>query len=332
MRRAAATVAALLAVVLLTGCGGEAAVADRDTRTAAPPSPEGATEIRELPGAPDDTSCDPTASYRPTGATVPPTTALTRGWFGPDTSTLAAIRKRGRLIVGVDQSTYNFGYRDPFTGRLEGFDVDLGRAVARAIFGRDDAVQLRALTSSQRVAAVKNGDVDLVVRTMRMDCERWREIDFSTAYFETGQRVLVRKGSGHTGLDSLGGRKVCATAGSTSIRDVLRAPSKPIGVQVAEWTDCLVMLQQKQVEAVSTDEPILAGLALQDPFTEVVGPSFAVQQYGMAIAKGRTDFVRFVNAVLDQVRTSGEWSRLYDRWLTRLLGRDASPPAPRYRD
>jgi polar amino acid transport system substrate-binding protein len=208
----------------------------------------------------------------------------------------------------------------------------MAHAIAAALFGDPNAIQLRVLTSAQRVKALQDGDVDLVVQTMTITCDRLKDVDFSSVYYQAGQRVLVKDGSGYTGIESLGGKKVCASNGSTSLANIVNAPSKPIGVGVPGWTDCLVMLQQNQVEAVSTDDTILAGLADQDPFTEVVGAPISAEPYGMAIAKNRTDFVRFVNAVLERMRTDGSWLDIYDKWLQPLLGASAGPPAARYRD
>jgi polar amino acid transport system substrate-binding protein len=230
----------------------------------------------------------------------------------------------------VDQNTYLFGFRDSFNGQLEGFDIDIAKQIATALFGDPSPIQFIVVGSDQRIPALKDGRVDMVVRTMTMNCTRWQEVDFSTVYYQAGQRVLVRRDSGITGIDALGGKRVCATKGSTSIENVAKAASKPVPVSVPNWTDCLVMLQQYQVDAVSTDDTILAGLAAQDPYTEVVGPSFTDEPYGVAIAKGREDLVRFVNGVLERMRADGTWTAIYQRWLSEL-GAAPPPPPARYR-
>jgi len=171
-----------------------------------------------------------------------------------------------------------------------------------------------------------------VIRTMTINCERLEYTDFSSVYYEAKQRVLVKEASGITGIDALGGKKVCATEGSTSLARILAAPSKPVPVQVPNWTDCLVMLQQNQVDAISTDDTILGGFTAQDPFTKVVGESLGAEPYGMGIPKGDEDFVRFVNAVLQRMRTDGTWAATYNRWLADLLGQAPAPPTAKYRD
>ena len=119
----------------------------------------------------------------------------------------------------------------------------------------------------------------------------------------------MRSNSTAQGLTDLGGRKVCATSGSTSLTTVRTAYAKarpmtapPKLVLVAYWTDCLVLLQQGDVTAISTDDSLLAGLAAQDPYTKIVGPPLADEPYGLAISKQHSDFVRFVNAVLARLR------------------------------
>ena len=94
------------------------------------------------------------------------------------------------------------------------------------------------------------------------------------------------------------------------------------------WTDCLVLLQQGQVAAISTDDSILAGLAAQDPWTRIVGPRFTDEPYGLAISKQHPDFVRFVNAVMARLRSNGQWAASYARWVGTPV---PTPPPARYR-
>lgn len=321
--------ALVLAVVLaVAGCSSdEGTVSGERQVTAVPAMPQGAKEVRSLPVPSADTSCDPEASYAPDGPLPAP------GAFPPG-SMLEKIYQRGRLIVGVDQNTYKFAYRNATTGEIEGFALDVAKEIAKAIFGDETRIQLTVLTSVQRVPAVKEGKVDLVVHTMTTNCERWEDVDFSTVYYKAGQKVLVRKDSGYEGLSSLAGKKVCATEGSTSLARIVNLPDvtpKPIGVQVAGWTDCLVMLQQNQVDAVSTDDTILAGLHDQDQFTTVAPEVIAPEPYAIAMPQNNIEFVRFVNGVLDQMRSSGRWMQIYDRWMAPLLGPVSAPPAPKYK-
>ena len=130
---------------------------------------------------------------------------------------MAKIRARGYLIAGVDQSTYHFGFLSPLTGQIEGFDIDMIRAVAKAIFGNPDQVVFKAISDAQRIPDITSGAVDIVAHTMTITCARLKLVDFSSVYFDAAQRVLVLKNSTATSLTALRGQKVCATNGSDSL-------------------------------------------------------------------------------------------------------------------
>ena len=150
-------------------------------------------------------ACNPNASsLRPSG---PP--QVTSGSF------MAKVRARGYLIAGVDQSTYHFGFLNPLTNQIEGFDIDMIRAVAKAIFGHADAttIHYKAISDAQRIPDILSGTVDIVAHTMTITCDRLKSVDFSAVYFEAHQKVLVLKDSTATSLASLRGQKVCATIG-----------------------------------------------------------------------------------------------------------------------
>jgi polar amino acid transport system substrate-binding protein len=243
---------------------------------------------------------------------------------------MAAIQAKGYLTAGVDQNNYRWGYRDPRSGELDGFDVDMVRQVAKAIFGTDRGhLHLVVVPNSDRVGAVQNGKVDIVAETMTVNCKRRTQVSFSAVYFVARQRVLVPEGSLITSDAELAGRRVCAAATSTSLTNLeaIRAipPIEP--VSAANQTDCLVLLQQGQVDAISTDDTILNGMARQDPALHLVGEPLSVEPYGMAINLAHPEFTAFVNGVLAQERLH-TWGHLYVKWL----GGTQAPkmPAPTY--
>jgi len=288
---------ALLVVLAASGLALGAAAA-----AAAPGHPSAVRAPRAVSAAAAST-CDPKASsLSPSG---PP--QVTAGSF------MAKIRARGYLIAGVDQSTYHFGFLNPLTGQIEGFDIDMVKAVAQAIFGDPSKVQFKAISDDQRIPDVTHGTVDIVAHTMTINCQRLQEVDFSSVYFDAGQRVLVLKNSTATSLDDLHGQKVCATSGSDSVARI--QAHQAIAVKVPYWTDCLVKLQQGDVAAISTDDTILDGLAAQDPWTKIIGKPLSDEPYGLAISKQHPEFVRFVNAVLQQLRTNGQWAASYRHWI-----------------
>ncbi|AJE85596.1 sugar-binding protein [Streptomyces albus] len=280
-------------------------------------SPGGPGVAKARPAA--DSCKDPEASVRPSGGS------------GPE---IEKIKDRGRLVVGVDQNSYRWGYRDPNKpgGDLEGFDIDLVHEIAEKILGDPDKVQFRAIPTNQRIPAIQSGDVDMVVRTMTINCERIEDVDFSTAYFETGQQVLAPKNSKITGYDdSLSGKKLCLATGSTA-EAALKKKSygADLSTTVPNQLDCLVRLQLGEVDAIVTDGALGAGQAAQDPTIELKGEPFTEEFYGVAMKKGATKLVARVNQVLVDYRKNG-WKASYDAWLAADLGKSSGPPAAKYR-
>ncbi len=297
------------------------------------------------PAAPS-ASATPTPSPAPSGTDVattnclqsyaPPASMPTPGSM-PAGSTMDRIKKRGRLIAGVSADTLLLGARNPVSGRIEGFDIDMLRGVSQAIFGDPNKVELKVITAAQRLPTLKDGSVDIVARNMTITCDRWKEIAFSSEYYRSGQKVLVRlgdkaaNGGPITGIRSLAGKKVCAPNGSTSM-DKLRTFTDIEAVGADTHTGCLVLFQQGAVDGITGDDTVLAGLASQDPYAEVVqAPAFTAEPYGLGVKAENVDFVRFVNGVLARVRDDGTWTALRRRWIGRLAPTQ-SPPRPRYRD
>ncbi|MGK5631802.1 glutamate ABC transporter substrate-binding protein [Streptomyces sp. URMC 123] len=282
------------------------------------PSGQGTAQAQQ---AADDSCGNPEASLRPSTDSGP---AVER------------IRARGHLIAGVDQNSYRWGYRDPATGDLAGFDIDLVRAIARNLLGSPDKVVFRAIPTNQRIPALKAGTVDVVVRTMTINCKRKQDVAFSTAYFQAGQQVLAPRGSTITAFDrTLAGRTVCTAKGSTGEAELARQSHGAKVTTVPNQLDCLVRLQLGTVDAVVTDNALAAGQAAQDPAVRLVGTPFTKEPYGVAMNQADTDLVRRVNHVLEEFRAGGAdspWMRAYRTWLAADLKDISGPPAPVYQD
>ncbi|CCQ14960.1 Cell surface glycoprotein 1 [Rhodococcus sp. AW25M09] len=312
----------ILTTALLVGCAPpESSAPQVDTTFTEPPLPAGASVAARPTETPADDECArPTASLRP----------LPAGADEPQ-PTLDTLRAKGRLVVGLDTGSNLFSFRDPMSGQLVGFDVDIAREISRDLFGDPNRLDFRILTSAQRLEALQDSSVDIVVKTMTITCARRNDVQFSTVYFQAQQRVLVVQGSGIRSVDDLANKRVCAVEGTTSLRRLQRVQPSATVVTVPMWSDCLVVLQQRQVDAISTDDAILAGLAAQDPYLEIVGDSLSPEPYGVGINRNSEDLVRFVNGTLERIRSDGTWNRIYNRWLT-VLGPSLGPPSASYSD
>ncbi|MFE6621614.1 glutamate ABC transporter substrate-binding protein [Streptomyces sp. NPDC057740] len=271
------------------------------------------------------------------------------GGSGDGTPTVDAIKAREdrRLIVGVDTNSYRWGYLDPNnpSGELEGFDIDLVHRITGDILGDRDAVQFKAIPTSRRVEAIQKGEVDMVVRTMTINCSRLKDVAFSAPYFVTGQQVLAPKMSAITGYDkSLAGKKVCSAKGSTAYDNLEEGrkngdlpDSTDIRTTVPNQLDCLVKLQLGEVDAVVTDGALAASQAAQDPAVELKGGLFTDEYYGVAMKRGSDDLVRQVNRTLENYIEDGGWKASYEKWLHPTMDQgdkesaSATPPEARYK-
>jgi polar amino acid transport system substrate-binding protein len=283
---------------------------------------------------------DPTKSLRPSGPATPDV---------PGGSYMATIKANGRLRVGVSPTTLLFSSVNPETGVFEGFDDDIAREVGRALFGEDGHVEFVAIPQTDRVDALKEGRVDMVASTFSINCTRLQDIQFSSEYFTAGQKMLVPRELAPTpdaaaaltladlaqraGLKADEQAKVCAANGSTSI-GVLDDQAVDLDVvAAASHTECLAKLQRGEINAVSTDDTILAGMAAQDPTVTVAGAKITTEHYGLGLPPGQDDWVRYVNAVLEGVRSSGRWGQIYDQWLLGpLTPTTPAPPPAAYSD
>lgn len=257
------------------------------------------------------------------------------------------IRDRGRLVVGVSADSYLLGALKPGTLKeFEGFDIDIAREVAKSLLGDAGKIQFKVITAADRIDAVNagvekddgtpGGGVDLVARNMTMTCPRWKDVNFSAVYFLSAQQVLVPEADAEAGVQSIkdvarrpGKNRICAPRGSTSLNNipVLAPGAQP--VEASQHTACLAMLQQGQVDAITGDNTVLAGLAAQDRSTKVVGGTLTAEPYGLAVAKDHPEFAQYLNGVLERIIKNGTWQKLYDEYFKERLG-SASPPTLEY--
>lgn len=322
---AGACALALTAAFTPLGCnplGGGGAAAMMVAAVPAPGADGPVAHAHDASAPEKDTCTTPEASLKPSSGTM-------------DGAAVERIKQRGRLVVGVDQNSYLWGFRDPATGKIAGFDIDIVKAIAKNILGDASKVQYLTVPTLQRIPMIQQHKVDMVVRTMTINCERIKDVAFSTAYFEAGQQILAPKGSAITGFDdSLKGRTVCTASGSTGLAKLQQGAHGAHVIKVANQLDCLVLLQLGKADAVFTDNALAAGQAAQDPSVHLVGTPVTKEPYGVAMNLADTDLVRRVNQVLNAYRAGGAhsaWMRSYHAWLSTDLPGIAGPPPPKYK-
>jgi ABC-type amino acid transport substrate-binding protein len=241
----------------------------------------------------------------------------------PAGTTLGKIQRKGEITIGVKYDVPPFGFLNPRTDEVEGFDVDMGRFIAEELGVEPKFIEA---ISDNRIPFLERGTVDLILSTMTINAERDREIDFSEPYYIAQGRILVPKGSDIKGLQDLNGRSVCTALGSTyeeTIRE--RAPDADLRL-VDTYSECLELLQNEAIDAISTDDVILTGMIIQDDSLQMVGKPLTTEPYGVGIKEGDRQMKRFVDGVLRQVEQDGRWEETYQKWVGRHLNKQEQPP------
>lgn len=303
------------------------------------PVPDPPAAPKHTPAAdPECDTTDATLVSEPADGTVEPG------------STVDRIRGDGVLRVGVSADTYLMAARNPETNRIQGFDIEVVKAIGEAIFGAEDFnlntdVQLRVITAADRIPLLgepgEEGELDLVVRNFTINCTRKEDIAFSAVYYEASQKVLLGadEAASYDGPASLAGKRVCAPVGSTSLDNIERVQPEAVISPATNHTGCLIKFQRGEVDAITGDDTVLAGLAAQDPYAEVplacddpdLQPDQACQEplsaepYGVGVNRDDDELVAFVNYALEQMVDSEDWQRAYNKYLKPELG-DGSPP------
>jgi glutamate transport system substrate-binding protein len=241
----------------------------------------------------------------------------------PADSTLGRIQDRGEITIGVKYDVPPFGFKNPQSGEVEGFDVDIGRAIAEQLGVRPKFVEA---ISDNRIPFLEQGTVDLILSTMTINAERDTEIDFSEPYYIARGRILVPGDSNIKGLEDLAGNSVCTALGST-YEETIREQAPDADLQLVDtYSECLERLQNGSIDAISTDDVILTGMIIQDDSLKMVGDPLTTEPYGVGIKQGETQMKRHVDRVLRRMEQDGRWDETYQQWVGRHIDRQEQPP------
>lgn len=241
----------------------------------------------------------------------------------PSGTTMARLQQEGEITIGVKFDVPPFGFRNPQTGDVEGFDVDLGRAIAEELGVEPKFIEA---ISDNRIPFLKDGTADLILSTMTITAERDKEIDFSEPYFVARGRILVPGDSDIQGLEDLEGNSVCTALGST-YEETLREEAPDADLKLVDsYSECLELLQNGAVDAVSTDDVILTGMIIQDDSLKLVGDPLTTEPYGVGIKEGDDELQQFVDEVIAEYKSDGRWADAYQKWVGQYTNVQQDPP------
>jgi putative glutamine transport system substrate-binding protein len=245
------------------------------------------------------------------------------GAIGGGGDPVQAIKSEGKLTCGVKFDVVGFGFRNPETNEIEGFDADLCRAIAQEMGVQAD---LQEAVSANRIPFLQEDKVDLIISTFTANDERRQQVDFSHIYYVAGQSILVKEDSDIAGVDDLNGVNVCSVEGSTSEANVReQAPDAEL-VLFKTYTEAGQALVDGRCDAVSTDNTILFGLARQFEGTKVLPETFTEEPLAIGIKKGSTALVTQVNQTLEKMKADGRLTQLHDKHIKPFTDTDYEAP------
>jgi polar amino acid transport system substrate-binding protein len=225
------------------------------------------------------------------------------------------VKARGKLVVGVSDTTPPFSFKRPGENIVVGYDLDIVHAVAKRLGATVETVPV---SSAERIPMLKDGKLDFVATSKTRTPERLKEIDFSHIYFVTPHAVIVRKSSSITSVKQLAGKKAASASTSTAGGNLKEAVSGVEIVYVRDYAIAFDMLKEGKVDAFPTDESVLRAIVQQSgkPDDYLFLPDFTKSRnVGFALKKDEPRFKDAINKALLDVEASGDAAKIFDTWF-----------------
>jgi glutamate transport system substrate-binding protein len=221
----------------------------------------------------------------------------------------------GKITVGIKFDQPGIGQKTP--QGYAGFDVDVATYVAGKLGYKPDQIEWRETKSADRENALSRGDVDFIAASYSITPERQQKVDFAGPYLLAHQDVLIR--ADDTTIKSpsdLNSKKLCSVTGSTSAQNVHDKLAPKAQLQnLPTYSACLTGLQNKAIDALTTDDSILAGYASQAAFKgkfKLGGFKMTNENYGIGVKKG-SDLKAKINTALEAMVSDGSWKTAVDK-------------------
>lgn len=227
-----------------------------------------------------------------------------------------ALADAGTIKIGVKFDQPGVSNKEPGSDAPVGFDDEIGKIIAGRLGIKADKIKWVETVSDNRESFLQNGTVDLVIASYSITPDRRKVVGQAGPYYVTGQQLLVRKDEADkiTGPEALKDVKVCSVQGSTSLDRVEKEyGAKP--VPFATYSECVDQLENKTVDAVTTDGAILLGYAAQKKDLTVVGKPFSEERYGIGYKKDAPGMCQFINETLQKSFDDGSWADAFKATL-----------------
>jgi glutamate transport system substrate-binding protein len=214
-----------------------------------------------------------------------------------------------KITIGIKIDQPGIGQKTA-DGSYEGFDVDVATYVAKQLGYSADNIEWKEAKSADRETMLQRGDVDFIAASYSITDERDQKVDFAGPYLLAHQDLLIRADDNITKGEDLNGKKLCSVAGSTSAQNVKDKIAPKAQLQTyGGYSECLTGLENKAVDALTTDDSILAGYAAQEQFKgkfKLAGLKLSNENYGIGVKEG-SDLKAKINTALEKMVQDGSW-------------------------
>ena len=226
-------------------------------------------------------------------------------------TTMANLQAKGKIVVGTKFDQPGLGQKNPSTGKVEGFDVEIAKLIAQGIFGgslsdAESKIEFKESTTPNRETFIQNGTVDIVVATYTINDARKQLVDFAGPYYVAGQDIMVKANDNSIkGVSDLNGKKTCSVRNSTPAANVRRLAPQADLTEFDQYSDCVQALRDGRVQSVTTDNSILLGFVAGSPTDfKIVGNKFTDEPYGIGLKKGDTELQTKINDAITKMDES----------------------------
>jgi ABC-type amino acid transport substrate-binding protein len=227
--------------------------------------------------------------------------------------TLADIIKARKIVIGV-KADYPPWSAINEKSEFEGWEIDLCRKLAEYLFGDPKKVEFVAVTPESRIKLLTSGKIDIIWATMGITSQRAEKLQFSIPYFESGVRLLAKKGSGINSIYDLKGKNVITIKGTTGAQALAELVPGAKQIKFTETYEAIQALRNDQGVAFAQDDLFVFTMALYNPDLEVVGEHFNTTDWGVGIRQGEDDIKAFLNVSLKLMFESGFLQDSLRKW------------------
>ena len=230
------------------------------------------------------------------------------------------VKQSKTIVWGVRADTRLFGLMSVNNGQIEGFEIDLAKALTKQMLGKNAKAKFVQTTPKTRIPLLKNGNIDAILATMTITPERAKQVDFTESYFPSGQSLLVPDNSKIKSVKDLNGKTVLAVKGTTAVDNIAKFAPKAKVLEYDDYGQAFTALKAGQGQAMTTDNGVLAGIANENHGYKLVGGTFTKEPYGIAVNKGQTEMFKRINQALAQIKKNGTYHKLIQKWFGGVPG------------